>query len=230
VAIFGQLNRYLRGDDMHEATRTEQVLEILTHKVRLLSCEQLARLSFGHTKDPHNNARSYLARLQQRGLVRTSVVMAHPLLEISKPLLDWHPTDTATPQFARLAWHAKRRYAQGPVRMRIAVATDKARSLTGGVLGARPIRAMELDHDLAVANIYQRHFGVDPERRANWVHEDQLVQEAVRGRQHPGEVPDAILRANDTIQSVIEVLGRSYSPTKIKAIYERYRHHPLELW
>ena len=63
MAIFGKLNRYLRGNEMHEATRTEQVLEMLTHKVRLLSCEQLARLSFSHTKDPRNNARSYLARL-----------------------------------------------------------------------------------------------------------------------------------------------------------------------
>ena len=89
---------------------------------------------------------------------------------------------------------------------------------------------MELDHDLALANIYLWHFADHSERRANWVHEDQLVQEAVRGRRHAGEVPDAILRAGDTIQSVIEVLGRSYSPSKIKAIFERYRHHPLELW
>jgi hypothetical protein len=201
--------------------RTDDVLECLTSKIRLLTTGQIARTWFAHTEKPTVIAAQYVRRLQVTGLITISRTMAHPEQELTEPILDWQP-GSDEPNFDRLSWKACSRWSEHPVRTTVITATEKARSHTGGPIGGRPIRPLELNHDIGVSTVFLNIQARDPELARLWVHEDALAREARHNDRE--NLPDAQLDG-----LVIEFAG-AYSAKKLRAVHEHFSKRPYQLW
>ena len=138
-------------------------------------------------------------------------MLTHPEIDISEPLLDWHPGDP-TPYFPALAWLTQSRWTSPPTRNMLATATKKAKQLMGGAVGGRPIRIREATHDCHVSALYlhfREHF---PELAARWVPEDAFDSD-----EHRDKRPDAIITGPEPI--FIE-FGGAYPAARIRERWE----------
>lgn len=78
----------------------------------------------------------------------------------------------------------------------------------------------ELEHDVNVSEIYLQLSTRSP--RLDWIPEDALSYN-IASR------PDAVLESDEG-RTVIDLLGRSYSRSKIETIWKHSREVTLELW
>jgi len=209
--------------------RTLELLTMLTAKVRCLRGDQVARLWFGHAHAPARIAGQYLKRLERKSLVQLSKTMTLPEIPFQAPLLDWRPGGPE-PSFDRTAWQAETRLAQAPQATLVVTATVAAQALTGGPLGKRAIRPIELAHDLLAAQLFEKFWRELPAVAVSWRPEDELVQESYQtwntlDRQL---VPDAVV-TDDGVEIAIEIVGR-YSAEKLRKLHEARRHRRYQLW
>lgn len=201
--------------------RNDELLHCLTWSVRVLTLGQVAHKWFGHTAEPIVIAGQYARRFARTGMISITKTIAHPELQLKEPLLDWRPGDDQ-PNFDRLSWKATSRWNQHPTRTTVITATTKARCHTGGPIGGRPIRPLELQHDIGVSTVFLNLQARDPELARHWVHEDTLARDARHNDRE--NLPDARIGA-----LVVEFAG-AYSANKLRSVHERYSNDSYQLW
>lgn len=207
--------------------RDREILIALTHKVRLLSLEQIARTWWSD---------SGLATARKRLLLLTDpsfnpYVMqrmklnAHPELSLCRPIFSWKPGDP-TPPFGALSYRLKKRWDKAPEPTTVYIASEKAARYFGG-FGGKLRRPLQATHDLHVAQIYLRFLKTEPTLAKQWVSEERFAPERRREK-----LPDAVLRdAAGNIILVIE-FGGAYDPYHVEQVHLDCvtRSLPYELW
>jgi transposase len=193
----------------------EEILHLLTHKVRLMADSQVAQMRGVSIKV----ARQGMQRLEERGLLELQTAMIHPPLHITGPLVDWRP-DACSPEpdWQALSWQTESRWKKSPVRALIAWATKKGRQYTGGPIGGRPPRQLEISHDISVTELYLQFHNTNPEAAASWIPEDALTE--FRSGQ---KIPDAVICENGE-KIILELAGKYYSAKRLSAIGAAHSH------
>jgi hypothetical protein len=197
------------------------IVAVLASRVRLLTLDQVARTWYADARHPRRSAREALRRAESQGLVAVNTVMAHPEVVLAAPLYRWSAeTLTTPPHFGRLAWQARKRFGQPPVRTIYVTATAKAKSLLDEAAHRRGMRATELTHDIHVAQIYLKLRREAPKLAASWVGEDRLAHTNSDTR------PDALAGT-----LAIDFVGQ-YRADKLAVLFDEYRSRfaAFELW
>jgi len=147
-------------------------------------------------------------------------MMTHPEIDVSEPLLDFHPGDPV-PDFDALAWRTQSRWTSPPELTLIATASKKAKQLAGGIIGGRPIRTREVTHDVHCSSLYLHFLEHHPELADRWLPEDAISH--LDGR----KVPDAIIMGNQPV--IIEFAG-AYSAMKMRVIHAHFCNQRYQLF
>lgn len=201
-----------------------ELLVVLTHFVRCLNLNQVARL-LPNGKNVNRAAHELVTRLIRQGLVEVRTVMVHPPLRLTRPMYvcaSW----TEPPDFDALAYQAQSRWQLSPERTIVVRATPRAAAITGGPLPVRRLeRDTELAHDLTLSEIYLEHYYCRND--AMWIPEDALLAESWPRRD--GHVPDAAIRS-PVGERVLELAGRSYSARRLAEVDRAFCDGGYELW
>ena len=206
---------------MELTNRDREILLTLTHKVRLLSLDQIAR-SWWPSSSP-GAARARLSALP--ALLHRLTLNAHPELTLPGPLFTWRP-GLPTPPFGALSYRLKKRWNQAVKPTTVYIASEKAARYFGGC-GGKLRRPLQATHDLHVAQIYLRLLNADPALAALWVSEERFAPERRREK-----LPDAVLRdAAGNLILVIE-FGGAYDAKHVERVHLDCvtRSLPYELW
>lgn len=200
-----------------------ELVETLARRVRLLSAEQRARLSWrspgGKTCD-----RPRLRKLMAAGLLCRSVVNARPLAA-SRPLFRWKPGDDA-PDCQRLAEAIAARWPLASWPVEVCWASPLAAQLFGSSAGR--LSALEhRDHDLLLADAYVQYRIREPMLAKRWCGEDARPKAGYRIKD-----PDAfILGDGGAVVRVVESAGR-YGRKQLEDFHEHCADAelPYEWW
>lgn len=205
--------------------RDRDVIETLTHRVRVLTLEQIARTWFSDGSHPRSNASRRMQVLERADQLARSTIMARPQLTMDAPVLRWFPGQAA-PAFEKLAYGLVSRWTLPATPTTIFIATRSAGIRSGGFGGRRPRRS-EATHDVCLAGVYLRLLEIEPLVAQTWVAETKLRH---RGFGDNAMLPDAIVERGGR-QLVIE-FGGAYSAAKLKLFHEfcMGRNLPYELW
>lgn len=205
--------------------RDLRMLEILTHRLRVISLDQIARVFWGDTSNSRENARRRLALLEGEGLVETGVLLTRSLPPLEVPIARWAP-GSPRPDFGPIAHQLKSRWPRQLQSTSVVIATAVAGHRFGGGGGRKP-RTSEASHDLGLASVYLRLVETDPARAGAWVSEATLYR---RGGGRNEKLPDAmILRPEE--RTIIEFAGE-YRKTKLEEFHIHCEDQGLayELW
>ncbi len=199
------------------------LLESLTHRVRFLSAEQIARTWWADAR--LELARRRLRELAQEGWVRIFAAPLPPELPLTEPLATWEP-GAAPPHFGALAHAAQRRKGGDTRATELVAATTRAERVLGGRAGL--FKLDSLFHDLNVGALYLRVRSENPEDAENWVSEDQLVPEKGGDVCADVELRDDAGRA----YRVLEFAGTSYKAERFERIHDdaAFRGIPYAVW
>jgi hypothetical protein len=105
--------------------RDTEILEILTQKIRVLTCGQIARTFWPDTKSPEDGAKARLVLLAAADFVLLRRALAHPELHLVEPVASWR-VGNVTPEFGPVSYKLQRRWSRPPVLTLIASATRRA--------------------------------------------------------------------------------------------------------
>ncbi len=200
-----------------------EVLNTLTHDVRALTLNQIARTWWNNSFSGRAAARYRLARLVERKLVQIMTVVTHPELPISEPVCVWAPGDSE-PEFGKIAYLLQRRWTKAVERLPVYVATQRAARLMGG-FGGRLKQPLQATHDLHVAAVFLLRRKQHGKGAFGWLLEDVIAHER-RGE----KLPDAVIRDGKS-ELVIE-FGGAYRKERVRKVHEdcAERGLPYEIW
>jgi hypothetical protein len=205
--------------------REEELLLVLTHKVRFLSVRQFCRFWPGGDAGRRNALRA-LTGLAGASYVEKRVVVAAPELPLVDPIWSWRPGE-GPPPFGAVSYQLQSRWKEPVRETPVVLATKRAVGRLGG-FGGKIYRPDQAGHDLHTAAIYLRLHQTDPEAAAAWMPEDRFS----RLRASPREkLPDAVLVSSGEVDEVIE-FGGSYSAARVRAFhhYCEEQGYPYQLW
>lgn len=208
--------------------REQELLELLTRRVRVLSLEQVARTFYPEHDDAIGRARRRIRALSRAGWISVVNKMAHPELDLEGPLFVWHPSDSWI-EFGELSYRLRRRWRLPPRNTLFVAATKSANRRFGGYVGGRQSRRSEVTHDLHLAAVYLWYRTHAPAKAKRWVSEqEQYALGGGRGRR----LPDAIIRAGKSTrgQDLIVEFGGAYSKRKLEEFHAAMHHLPYQLW
>lgn len=200
----------------------DELLSLLTQKVRILTEGQIARELFTHCKRPVRAAKSCIRSLEKQGFVATRCAMSPPELSLASPVLQFTPGDDL-PDFDRVSWQLQSRWKEPPESKRIVFATRKAKLELGGAARGRAPRAKEITHDLHVAEVFFRLRREKPEWALAWVPED-----ALRESGRTGDIPDAVICLSE--KEVIIDFGGSYAAEKLRRMHANFCRTRYQIW
>lgn len=208
--------------------REREILVALTHKVRFLSAEQIARTWWGTTQSVRGEARKALRALVAEGLAIERTLSAHPELLLEAAIYTWTPGDPA-PNPNRAAYALRSRWTKPLQDTLVFVASRRAAERFGGV-GGRIKLPLQATHDLHVATVYLHYRCTMPAAAEQWCSEEILAR---RSRPKPGEkLPDAVLcNALGEPFFVVE-FGGSYGADRVAKLHRYCEERGLayELW
>jgi hypothetical protein len=204
--------------------RDFEILESLTRRVRLLSTEQLRRIWWPDDV-ARPTARRRLVLLTEAGFLNRTIINAHPLLPVTRPLFAWTPAAPEPDSFA-VAQCARSRWTEAAQPIEVFWATRLAANLFGSTAG-RLSGLIHRDHDLLLGQVFVWYRTNRPADARAWLGEDALPKAGYRIKD-----PDAFLLGpeNRPIR-VIESAG-SYAPAQVQSFHEHCVEHdlPYELW
>lgn len=218
------INMTAGAEALDMQTRYLDIGLVLTHHLRLLTAEQIGRNWFAHTVAPTKIALQFLRREERRGLLKLEHAMIHPPLNLQEPILDWRPESSTEPNWQTLAWKVQSRWNQHPVRAVVVSATSKARNLTGGPIGGRPTRPLEISHDATLAEIFLQLRRTHSLAATTWIPEDALTDFG-----HGKKKPDALITIAEQ-EVLLELAGKAYSPKRLADIHAAHRHRPYRMY
>lgn len=203
--------------------RDHEILETLTHRVRVLSLSQITRTWWASGRNGASLARRALTRLARADLLHLEPLSARPEVNQSEPLALWQP-DLPAPDLGRVAYQCQQRWRLPAVTAMCALATAAAGHALGGRGGRFP-RQTELTHDLHLAHVYLLMRAALPTRASSWRFEDTRPRGA-----RDAFVPDALV-TDGGHTTVIECAG-AYDEPKLRAFHAACVEADLayELW
>jgi len=205
--------------------RDREILQTLTHGVRVLTLGQIARTFWVGSNGGVATARARIEILRADGLVLVERAPAHPELPLEEPVIRWQPSE-ADPDYAAASYRLQSRWTGHPVMTTCISASRKAANRFGGHGGRLP-REIERSHDIHLARVYLLYRLRSPELALGWIFEERLRGERKQRRER---LPDALLR-NGASEKIIE-FGGAYPKEKLRA-FHRYcsdRELPYEVW
>lgn len=206
--------------------RDEEILTPLCFSVRLFCLQQIARTWWASKPREVRRARQRMHDLVEMGWVRSSIVLARPLLDLAAPVFEWQP-GMAGPDFVVISRTLQRRWKVPARKVEVFVASQKAATVLGGASLGLVKHLCQATHDLHVSEVFLFYRKNRPEFADSWVGEDCMISEC-----HAAKRPDAFLRSEDrTVLRVVE-FGGAYKPERVKALHEHClnQNHPYEIW
>jgi hypothetical protein len=215
--------RQLPKSTTNLTNRDRDILEALTHAVRVFSLQQITRTWWPLASAAAASAR--MRALTESELLQIQVAPAHPELELHSPLTQWSPGDGA-PDSGALSYRLQSRWTLPLQRTLCISATQLAASMFTGHGGRFP-REVERTHDIHLAAVYLLYRLRSPALLSGWTHEEELRRELPRKGER---LPDVILQT-DAGPRAIE-FGGSYPKRKLEAfhLYCVERSLPYEVW
>lgn len=197
-----------------------EVLTALTHKVRVMSVEQIGREFFHGAADANRSAKRLVTTLTQEQLLESQTVVVHPLISLEQgPIFSWRPGNHP-PNFPRLAWQVRARWKLSPKSMLVVRASQHARQLLRGTVGGRRARGTEMRHDLMVTELWFKLTREFP--HCDWIHEDTLIS---NGQHIFGmTIPDALVNGEP------HDFAGSYKAEKLRSLHRSLMTAPYTIW
>lgn len=205
--------------------RDNEILATLTRRVKALSLTQVQGAWW-----PGATSRTVLSRMRQlesNGWLQVVGLPAKGIdFRVTNPLV---PADElpGVLELRSLVAIARSRW-QAPVRVVQSVAaTRQAARYFGG--HAQVPRPSEATHDLFLSAVYLRYLCTTPSDIESWLGERQVARLVDGG---DSKVPDALLKSSAHGLTAVEVVGESYSATKLEAFQSfcSSRGWRCELW
>lgn len=205
-------------------TTHEVVLNALTHSVRLLSMEQIARL----LAVPHDEGAFLVTELEELQLVSIEPRLVSVSETALQPLCAWAPGE-CVPDFRAVAYQLRRRW-DAPQEMQLVFPEASACKQFGGTR-VRPRSAGELDHDYWMAEVFLHyHSQLLNLGEQKWVSGDSLRSGETRA-DLLGHIPDACLvRSDETVERILESGGTGYAASKLMRLHNSYSQYSYEIW
>ena len=202
--------------------RDHEILSALTHRVRVLSLQQVAQAWWPGVATALRSARRRLEELASAEFVEILTLMVHPELPLTDPLVTWQPR-LDPPDFDLLAERTRHRWTRPVIALPVVIATEAAARRFGGSGGRRP-RPSEATHDVHVAAVYLRMRSELPTRAASWISEARLPKGKGVG------IPDALVQ-DGRYRTAIE-FGGEYSRPKLVKFHQNCadRRYGYEIW
>ncbi len=191
----------------------EDILKILTHRVRVLSVEQLSEIYGAAGQKGQLAARRRVARLERDGWIIPGFGLAQPELSLAAPVFTWRLQSPA-PNFEAVSYQLRKRWTLPPRPTHYAAASAKAGTFFGGSGGRLP-RTSELTHDICLARVFLRLRAADPKRAERWVSEARLFEE---GEGRGDRLPDALIVTRR--EKIVVEFGGSYTAKKLKSFHD----------
>ena len=157
---------------MRLTDRDISILLALTGQVRQLTLSQLAIGWWSSTLTGQKNAAHRLSQLVRASLIIREEVLAHPILPLQRPVIEWIPGDPL-PQFDIIAKRLQSRWCAHPHRTFVYLASPAAASLFGGVSFGKVHNSCQKTHDIHVGQIFLNYRNVISEHLPNWIGEDR---------------------------------------------------------
>lgn len=196
----------------------------------MLSLPQLAAHWWAETARPHEFAARRLDELFRAKLLDRRQVMAHPILELTAPVVAWAPgePDPTDEQYEAISYRLQSRWQTvGPPEPTVVyLAHRRAIAQLGGAGGKLPPVGQET-HDLHVSALYMRLLARGYAAGERWVGEEIL-----RPTRKQQKLPDAVLLDDEGKPDHIIEFGGRYKPERVRAFHEdaRERQMRYELW
>jgi len=187
------------------------VLELLAHRVRLLSIDQVGALVARKTADSARVGREWARRFELAKLVERFTVIARPPAP-ARHFAFWTP-GRPVPDFSAVSRMLRQRAKAAEPLVVPVVRLGANGAKFFGVRAPRVPRRSETSHDLQLAEYAVLYAGMG-EQLARWLSEDELARE----KAYAGVVPDAELHFRSGTRIVIEC-GGAYSTQKLSAFH-----------
>jgi hypothetical protein len=206
-------------------TRDEEILDALSHRVRVLSAEQIGRTWWAKSATPRQQAITRMKVLTELGLVSQYQALAHPEIPLLEPVLSWRRGEPP-PDFARAAYRLQARWTKPFTSVTCFIATKRAGRISGGS-GGRRSRTSEQTHDIHLASVFLRYRSVSPELIRQWTSEATILERRNGARE---KLPDAMIL--DGAQRRVIEFGGAYGKEKIEGFHNYCvnEHLPYEIW
>ena len=209
---------------MYRTPRDEAILRTLTHRVRMLSLEQIARTWWSDSDASRETARRRLRHLASAGLLERVEILTHPILALDGPLFFW-TEGGEPPDSGALSYRLKVRWTESPEATSVYLATRRAANEFGGFGG--PIKARyQATHDLHVSEVFLRLTEDHPEVESFWTAEEQLPN-----RRNDFN-PDAEIRDPTGATTLVVEFGGAYEVDRVEHIHASCegRGVPYQIW
>jgi hypothetical protein len=206
--------------------RDEQIISVLTRKVRLLSLDQLARGWWDSTSTGRSNTRRRIAELRQAGWLVAIKLPVKKLATLDSPLIRWSP-GCPGPDLGNAAWILKTRWQLQMRTTTLFLASRFAAQQFGGKGNGKPKKNLQVSHDLGVSEIFVNFLTSDPESAHDWLGED-LFRESRRG----SILPDALLIDDNRTPYLAIEFGGAYDKLRLESWHHdcASRQLPYEIW
>lgn len=206
--------------------RDKDILRTLAKKVRMMTADQVAQGWWKPSTVAIDVATRRLRALKAYRLLDDVRLPAHPMLDLSLPLLTWKPGQS-DPDYYAISYRLTSRWPTEYLPTTVYMASDRAVRMFG-LSGAQRIQHPDqATHDLHLSAVYLRLLQDQPVLAQAWVGEDEFAAE-----REGQKLPDAV--AKDAAGNVVLVIefGGKYDPERFKAFHEdcRKRGTPYQLW
>lgn len=200
--------------------RDTALLVTLGHKLPLMSMAQVKRCWWS-TSGTSVACQRRLRTLESYGLVRRRLCVAAAPAVLEVPLACWQPGQPP-PEFALVVNSARRRGASPTSGQVVYTVTNDGAARTGG--RTPTVRPSDIAHDLLLGEVFLALQRQSPELLSFW----RLPCPATQGGDR---VADAVL-ARPGRSVYVEVVGSSYSTTKLRLVHRHCEARGLEyqLW
>ena len=187
------------------------IVDTLTWRIRIVTDVQLAKLK------PDGDLESFS--------------LPTYVLALEAPLYCWEPERSDEPSYWEICWAAKKRLSKRRSdNVTIFHATQMAERQFGGV-GGKIRQPFQIVHDLGTASVFVAHMlSGEFEAELQWVSED-VIRRYFRFL-NLKKIPDAAILDNEKVSTVIEFVGRDYTPIQLRRFhrYWKKRQIPYQIW
>ncbi|MAT72865.1 MAG: hypothetical protein CMJ58_25575 [Planctomycetaceae bacterium] len=196
-------------------THHEDLLDALTQRVRVVTCDQAARLLGVDSEE----ARSILESLERSSLISLEARLIDFAGPAAEPLFSWRAGEH-DPDFRICAYQLRNR-SVSQQEVLLALPAAKACRQFGGTR-VRP-RQSEWSHDVRMSDVWLRYRdALADSSDLTWQSGDGIRSDG-DARLFCGRVPDACLRNTaGRIVRIIEGGGRGYSRSKLEAMHRDF--------
>ena len=211
---------------MELTARDREILRALTTKIRVATFGQLARNFWPPGASGTLNARRRLAELVARELLKTTRVISHPLLGLTRPVVTWRPGEPK-PDAGEISATLQARWATEPREMTVYLAGRRAITLFGAPALGEIKNRYQVTHDLHVSEVFLFFQRTQALLAAAWVGEEILAPS-----RKDQKLPDAILHDDAGRPRLVIEFGGKYPARRVSAFHDdcAARGLPYELW